>query len=77
MSNLLPRIALRAAYGATQLPRVAWHIGHGLAMRRLARAAQRKNGNLPVRAPIPMRKFQIADASIRIWQFFSGKIPPT
>ena len=44
MSNLLPRIALRAAYGATQLPRVAWYIEHGLAMRRLARTAQRKNG---------------------------------
>jgi hypothetical protein len=39
-----PRIALRAAYGAMQLPRVAWYIGHGLAMRRLARAAQPKNG---------------------------------
>jgi hypothetical protein len=42
MSNLLPRIALRAAYGATQLPRVAWYIGHGLAMRRLAKGGTAK-----------------------------------
>jgi 2-polyprenyl-3-methyl-5-hydroxy-6-metoxy-1,4-benzoquinol methylase len=44
MSNPFSRIALRTAYGATQLPRVAWYMGHGFAMRRLATAAQPKNG---------------------------------
>jgi hypothetical protein len=44
MSSLLSAIALRLAYGATQLPRVAWYVGHGLAMRRLAEAARRRDG---------------------------------
>jgi hypothetical protein len=30
------------AYGTTQLPRVAWYAGHGLAMRRLAEAARKR-----------------------------------
>jgi hypothetical protein len=40
MTNPLSRIAMRVAYGASQLPRVAWYVGHGLAMRRLAKAAR-------------------------------------
>jgi ubiquinone/menaquinone biosynthesis C-methylase UbiE len=44
MSSLLSAIALRLAYGATQLPRVAWYVGHGLAMRRLAEAARQRDG---------------------------------
>jgi hypothetical protein len=43
MSNPLSRIATRVAYGASQLPRVAWYIGHSLAMRRLAEAARRRD----------------------------------
>ena len=77
MTNPLSRIVLHAAYSATQLPRVAWYIGHGVAMRRLAKAARPQNGKASVGAPIPMRTFQIADVSIRIWQFFSGRISPT
>jgi ubiquinone/menaquinone biosynthesis C-methylase UbiE len=41
MSSSLSDIALRLAYGATQLPRIAWYVGHGLAMRRLAETARR------------------------------------
>src|SRR5665811_618781 len=49
MSNPLSRIATRVAYGASQLPRVAWYIGHSLAMRRLAEAARRRDsGTAPV-----------------------------
>jgi len=44
MSSPPSAIALRLAYGATQLPRVAWYVGHGLAMRRLAVAARRRDG---------------------------------
>ena len=44
MSTLLSAIAVRLAYGATQLPRVAWYVGHGLAMRRLAEAARQRDG---------------------------------
>ena len=35
MSAALSVSALRVAYGATQLPRVAWYVGHSLALRRL------------------------------------------
>jgi hypothetical protein len=44
MTDPLSRIATRFAYGATQLPRVAWYVGHGLAMRRLAKAARPQHG---------------------------------
>ena len=40
MSNLFSRIAMRVAYGVGQLPRVAWYVGHSLAVRRLADAAR-------------------------------------
>ena len=39
MSNPLSRLATRVAYGASQLPRVAWYVGHSLAVRRLSEAA--------------------------------------
>jgi hypothetical protein len=32
MSNPLSRTATRVAYGASQLPRIAWYVGHGLIM---------------------------------------------
>jgi hypothetical protein len=32
-------IITRVSYGASQLPRVVWYLGHGLALRRLAEAA--------------------------------------
>src|SRR5256714_1006363 len=41
MSDPLSRLITRAAYGASQLPRVAWYLGHGLAMRRLAEQVRR------------------------------------
>src|SRR5215475_8519724 len=44
MSSLLSAIAVRLAYGATQLPRIAWYVGHGLAMRRLAQSARQRHG---------------------------------
>ena len=39
MSRPLSRLATRAAYGASQLPRIAWYLGHGLAMTRIAQRA--------------------------------------
>jgi ubiquinone/menaquinone biosynthesis C-methylase UbiE len=47
MSDPLSRFATRAAYGATQLPRVAWYVAHGLAMRRLSARARRRDGESP------------------------------
>jgi len=41
----LARLATRAAYGATQLPRLAWYAGHGYALQRLAAQARRRAGN--------------------------------
>jgi len=44
MDTPLSRLVTRVAYGARQLPRVAWYVGHSVAMRRLSEAARRKEG---------------------------------
>jgi SAM-dependent methyltransferase len=54
------------AYGVSQLPRVAWYLGHGLALRRLAEAARRNNGakarrRVRTSAPVPDRSRLYAD----------------
>ncbi|MET0278487.1 MAG: class I SAM-dependent methyltransferase [Pseudorhodoplanes sp.] len=41
----LSRLATRVAYGATQLPRLAWYAGHAYAVQRLAAEARRREGN--------------------------------
>jgi ubiquinone/menaquinone biosynthesis C-methylase UbiE len=41
--NPLSRIVTRASYGMSQLPRVAWYVGHGVALRRLSQAAQQRD----------------------------------
>ena len=38
------RLATRVAYGATQLPRLAWYAGHGYALQRLAAEQRRREG---------------------------------
>ena len=60
MSNPLARIATRFAYGATQLPRVAWYVGHGFAMRYLADEVRKREGEdarprARTDAPVPDR----------------------
>jgi ubiquinone/menaquinone biosynthesis C-methylase UbiE len=40
MTSPFTRLATRAAYGATQGPRLVWYLGQGLAMRRLSQAAR-------------------------------------
>jgi hypothetical protein len=77
MTDPLSRIATRFAYGATQLPRVAWYVGHGLAMRRLAKAARPQHGKAVGSARIPMPLCLIADAFMPIWLFSSGRTSPT
>ena len=44
MTNPLSNFALRTAYVANQLPRLAWYVGHGLAMRQLADMTRQKEG---------------------------------
>jgi ubiquinone/menaquinone biosynthesis C-methylase UbiE len=73
MSNLLSGIAVRLAYGATQLPRVAWYVGHGLAMRRLAEAARQRDGasdreRRQTNVHIPDRTQIYWDMAALLWQ---------
>src|SRR5271156_4377162 len=44
MISPLSRLIARGAYAATQLPRVAWYVGHGLAMRQLSAWARQRAG---------------------------------
>jgi ubiquinone/menaquinone biosynthesis C-methylase UbiE len=46
MSNSISRLATRAVYGAKQLSRVAWYVGHSIAMRRLSENARRQDSAL-------------------------------
>jgi ubiquinone/menaquinone biosynthesis C-methylase UbiE len=41
VTSPLAQFVTRVSYGATQLPRVAWYLGHGLALRYLADFARR------------------------------------
>ena len=66
MADPFSRIATRVAYGATQLPRVAWYVGHNALMRRLAEAARRRTGESTrprphTDAPVPARNRLYAD----------------
>lgn len=47
MSHPLSSLATRLGYGARQLPRVAWFVGHGYAMQQLAKEARRRAGEAP------------------------------
>ncbi|HEX2137712.1 MAG TPA: class I SAM-dependent methyltransferase [Microvirga sp.] len=52
MDRPVSQLGTLAAYGATQLPRVAWYLAHGAAMRRLAREVRRREGQ-SARRPRP------------------------
>jgi ubiquinone/menaquinone biosynthesis C-methylase UbiE len=73
MSDPISRVATRLAYGASQLPRIAWYVGHSLAVRRLSEAAQRRDGK-KVRpraytdSPVPDRRRLYADMAILLQQ---------
>ena len=45
MSSPISTVVTRFTYGMSQLLRVAWYLGHGLALRRLSEAAQRREGS--------------------------------
>jgi len=66
MRTPLSRLAIRTAYAATQLPRVAWYVGHGLAMRHLSDAVRARSGETTrprahTDAPVPTRQRLFAD----------------
>jgi ubiquinone/menaquinone biosynthesis C-methylase UbiE len=71
--NPLSRIVTRATYGISQLPRVAWYVGHGVALRRLSQAAQRRDGagarpRARTDAPVPDRDRLYADMAALFMQ---------
>ena len=51
MATQLSRIVTRVAYGTRQLPRIAWYLGHSLALRRLSEATRRQEGQKARRRP--------------------------
>src|ERR1022692_1249235 len=73
MSNPLSLLATRVAYGASQLPRVAWYVGHNVAVHRLSEAARRRDGKKArprahTNAPVPDRRRLYADMAILLQQ---------
>jgi ubiquinone/menaquinone biosynthesis C-methylase UbiE len=72
MATPLSRLVTRAAYGATQLPRVAWYVGHGLAMRRLSRRIREGQASARPAAhtdrPVPDRDRLFADMAVLLRQ---------
>jgi ubiquinone/menaquinone biosynthesis C-methylase UbiE len=73
MSNPLSRLVTRVAYGARQLPRVAWYVGHSLAVRRLSEATRRQEGQKARRRPrtdlpVPDRNKIYADMAALLLQ---------
>jgi hypothetical protein len=73
MSNPLSRLATRVAYGASQLPRIAWYVGHSLAVRRLSEEVRRRDGKnarprAQTDAPVPDRRRLYADMAILLQQ---------
>ena len=73
MSDPISRVATRLAYGASQLPRIAWYIGHSLAVRRLSKAAQRRDRKKAppgayTNSPVPDRRRLYADMAILLQQ---------
>ncbi|MFL6795880.1 MAG: class I SAM-dependent methyltransferase [Xanthobacteraceae bacterium] len=64
MSSPASLLATRVAYGAGQLPRIAWYMGHALVMRRLSAHARRDTAARPpanTAAPVPQRNRLYAD----------------
>src|SRR5580704_12476106 len=73
MRTPLSRLATRVAYGASQLPRVAWYVGHSLAVRQLAQAQRRNDGasarpRARTSASVPDRGRLYADMAKLLWQ---------
>src|SRR5271166_6389084 len=52
MPDPVSRLATRLAYGATQLPRIAWYLGHGTIMRRMSQSHRRRRNEAPQRAQV-------------------------
>jgi len=67
MADPVSQFATRIAYGARQLPRVAWYIGHGMVMRRLSQAVRERAGQMRrphARVNVPDRRRLYADMAV-------------
>jgi ubiquinone/menaquinone biosynthesis C-methylase UbiE len=77
MDHPLSSIVTLAAYGASQLPRVAWYLGHGLVLRRLAAEQRRREGRKPQPSsrfgpPVPDRARLYSDMARLFAQDFAN-----
>src|SRR6266478_3109293 len=66
MSSPVSQLATRIAYGARQLPRVAWYVGHSMVMRRLSESVREREGpstrpRAHTEGPVPDRRRLYAD----------------
>src|SRR5262252_9338835 len=65
MADPASLLATRVAYGATQLPRFAWYVGHSVLMRRLSdwtrRTGRSTRPRATTNAPVPGRGRLYAD----------------
>jgi Methyltransferase domain len=67
VSSQFARAVTRAAYGARQLPRVAWYVGHSLVLRELADSVRQsekskvRRRHVHTDAPVPDRRRIYAD----------------
>src|SRR5882762_682385 len=72
MTSPLSRLALRMAYATTQLPRVAWYVGHGVAVRQGSRTVRPRRGTARYAphtdAPVPDRRRIYADMAALLLQ---------
>ena len=73
MSSPLSRATTRIIYGASQLPRIAWYVGHSLAVRRLSETAPGRDDNearprAHTNLPVPDRKRLYTDMAILLRQ---------
>ena len=66
MASPVSTFTTRVAYGARQLPRVAWYVGHGMLMRRLSEEARQREGEgarprARASGPVPEQRRLYAD----------------
>src|SRR4051812_25607693 len=66
MTNPVSPFATRIGYGARQLPRIAWYVGHHVLLRRLSEEARRRAGESTrprahTDTPVPDRRRLYAD----------------
>ena len=73
MATPLSRLVTGLAYGVGQVPRVAWYVGHNLALRRLSEATRSQEGRKARRRPrtnlpVPDRNKIYADMAALFFQ---------